>query len=145
MPPKPGNLNPDSQAGNARLGTGRGPNAGRSQPSGASRAVPAPKKFTPPAGIKTRPVGYKVYKEPGQYGKEFTQTSSGRWLGNRVPDKPLSYYEVNTPIKVTNTNTGTSAVFGRATKEEAIKRFLESEPVYAKLTQGFSAAIKKAK
>jgi len=31
MARKPGNLNPDSTAGNARLGTGRGSNAGRAQ------------------------------------------------------------------------------------------------------------------
>ena len=50
MAPKPGNLNPDSKAGNARLGTGRGSNAGRSQASGANKAVPKPKKFQPPVG-----------------------------------------------------------------------------------------------
>ena len=50
MPPKPGNLNPDSTAGNARLGRGRGASAGRSQPSTANKAVPAPKKFGPPVG-----------------------------------------------------------------------------------------------
>jgi len=49
MPRKPGNLNPDSQAGNARLGTGRGSNAGRSQPI-PKGSVPTPKKFVPPAG-----------------------------------------------------------------------------------------------
>lgn len=49
MPPKPGNLNPDSTAGNARLGTGRsGSNSGRSQPSSANRAVPAPKPMPRP-------------------------------------------------------------------------------------------------
>ena len=144
MARKPGPMNPDSTAGNARLGTGRGSNAGRSQPI-PKGSVPKPKKFTAPAGIKVRPVGYKDYTDPANSGRVFTQTSSGRWLGNRVPDKPLNYYKVSTPLKVTNTNTGTSAVFGGSTKEQAIKRFLESEPVYAKLTQGFSAAIKKSK
>ena len=48
MPRKPGNLNPDSASGNARLGTGRGSNSGRSQPSGANKAVPAPKRFKAP-------------------------------------------------------------------------------------------------
>ena len=49
MAPKPGNLNPDSKAGNARLGVGRGgSNAGRSQPSGANKAVPAPKPMPRP-------------------------------------------------------------------------------------------------
>jgi len=54
MAPKPGNLNPDSKAGNARLGTGRGSNAGRSQASGANKAVPKPKKLGPPAGTMKR-------------------------------------------------------------------------------------------
>ena len=49
MPRKPGPLNPDSVAGNARLGTGRGSNAGRSQPI-PKGSVPTPKKFGPPAG-----------------------------------------------------------------------------------------------
>lgn len=49
MARKPGNLNPDSTAGNARLGTGRGSNAGRSQPI-PKGSVPKPKKFGPPAG-----------------------------------------------------------------------------------------------
>jgi len=49
MAPKPGNLNPDSKAGNARLGTGRGSNAGRSQPI-PKGSMPKPKKFQPPAG-----------------------------------------------------------------------------------------------
>ena len=48
MPRKPGNLNPDSTAGNARLGVGRGSNAGRSQPSGAAKAVRTPKSFGAP-------------------------------------------------------------------------------------------------
>ena len=48
MPPKPGNLNPDSKAGNSRLGTGRGASAGRSQPSSANKAVPAPKPMPRP-------------------------------------------------------------------------------------------------
>ena len=48
MARKPGNLNPDSTAGNARLGIGRGSNAGRSQPSGANKAVPAPKPMPRP-------------------------------------------------------------------------------------------------
>ena len=52
MAPKPGNLNPDSKAGNARLGTGRGSNAGRSQPI-PKGSVPKPKKFGPPAGGKS--------------------------------------------------------------------------------------------
>jgi len=42
-----GNLNPDSKAGNSRLGTGRGSNAGRSQPI-PKGSVPKPKKFAPP-------------------------------------------------------------------------------------------------
>ena len=54
MPPRPGNLNPDSKAGNARLGTGRGSNSGRSQPSGANKAVGATKKLQPPVG-STKP------------------------------------------------------------------------------------------
>ena len=53
MAPKPGNLNPDSKAGNARLGTGRGSNAGRSQPI-PKGSVPKPKKFGPPAGTMER-------------------------------------------------------------------------------------------
>ena len=47
-----GNLNPDSKAGNARLGVGRGSNAGRSQPI-AKGKLPTPKKFGPPAGGKS--------------------------------------------------------------------------------------------
>ena len=142
MPRKPGNLNPDSAAGNARLGTGRGSNAGRSQPSGASRAVPAPKKFTPPAGIKVK-TSFTEYTDAS--GKTFTLNPGGRWQGNRVPDKPLSSYKVSDAYKVTNTNTGATMTFGNTTKEDAIKKFLEGESVYSKLTQSFGAAIKKAK
>jgi len=49
MARKPGPMNPDSVAGNARLGVGRGSNAGRSQPI-PKGSVPTPKKFGPPAG-----------------------------------------------------------------------------------------------
>ena len=49
MARKPGNLNPDSASGNARLSIGRsGSNSGRSQPSGANKAVPAPRPMQPP-------------------------------------------------------------------------------------------------
>ena len=149
MAPKPGNLNPDSKAGNARLGVGRGSNAGRSQPI-PKGSLPAPKKFTAPAGIKVRPAGWVDYVDPAAkfpvHGKtSFTLNRGGRWQGNKIPDRPLSEYTKQVPLKVTNTRTGTSAIFGNSTKEDAVKRFLESEPVYAKLTQGFSAAIKKAK
>ena len=40
-------LNPDGAAGNARLGVGRGSNAGRSQPI-PKGSLPTPKKFGPP-------------------------------------------------------------------------------------------------
>ena len=123
MARKPGPMNPDSTAGNARLGTGRGSNAGRSQPI-PKGSVPKPKKFTAPAGITVRPAGYTNYNDPSGYGKTFTQTKSGRWLGNVVPDKPLSQYRATTPLKVTNTKTGTSATFTGYSKEEAVKSFL---------------------
>ena len=54
MARKPGPMNPDSVAGNARLGVGRGSNAGRSQKSGANKAVPAPKKLQPPVNLGQR-------------------------------------------------------------------------------------------
>ena len=48
MARKPGGLNPDSTAGNARLNIGRGSNAGRSQPSTANKVVKIPKNFGAP-------------------------------------------------------------------------------------------------
>jgi hypothetical protein len=67
MPPRPGNLNPDSRAGNARLGRGSGSNAGRSQPSGARNAVVAPKKFKPPVGSVKAPDAFiKSYQTRAQ-------------------------------------------------------------------------------
>ena len=67
MAPKPGNLNPDSKAGNARLGTGRGSNAGRSQRSSANKVVPAPKKFQPPVGsLKAPGSSVKPYQTRAQ-------------------------------------------------------------------------------
>lgn len=142
MPRKPGNLNPDSTAGNARLGTGRGSNAGRSQPSGAGKAVPAPKKFTPPAGIKVTKTGTKFFERPNETG--YIQLKDGRWLGNRAPQRPLTDFKVLPELKVTNTRTGVSAKFA-GDKEYAVKSFMESQDVYARLNQGFSAAIKKSK
>jgi hypothetical protein len=142
MPRKPGNLNPDSQAGNARLGTGRGANAGRSQPSGAGKAVPAPKKFTPPAGIKVTKTGTTYFQKPNE--NPFIQVKGGRWLGNRAPQGPIADYKVLPELKVTNTSTGVSAKFA-GTPEQAVKSFVQSQDVYARLNQGFSAAIKKAK
>jgi hypothetical protein len=47
MARKPGPMNPDSVAGNARLGTGRGSNAGRSQKSGVdAKAIQEKTKAT---------------------------------------------------------------------------------------------------
>jgi len=142
MPRKPGNLNPDSQAGNARLGTGRGSNAGRSQPSGASRAVPAPKKFQPPAGIKVTKTGTTYFEKLNERG--YIQLKGGRWLGNRAPQGPLTDFKAIPEIKVTNTSTGVSAKFA-GTPEQAVKSFMQSQDVYARLNQSFGAAIKKAK
>jgi hypothetical protein len=142
MPRKPGNLNPDSQAGNARLGTGRGSNAGRSQPSGANKAVPAPKKFQPPAGIKVTKTGTTYFEKLNERG--YIQLKGGRWLGNRAPQGPLTDFKAIPEIKVTNTSTGVSAKFA-GTPEQAVKSFIQSQDVYARLNQGFSAAIKKAK
>ena len=66
MAPKPGNLNPDSKAGNARLGTGRGSNAGRSQPI-TKGSVPKPKKFQPPVGsLKAPDSSVKPYQTRSQ-------------------------------------------------------------------------------
>jgi hypothetical protein len=48
MARKPGSINPDSTAGNARLGVGRGSNAGRSQPSSANKVAKIPKNFGAP-------------------------------------------------------------------------------------------------
>ena len=132
----------DAQAGNARLGTGRGSNAGRSQPSGANKAVPAPKKFTPPAGIKVTKTGSTYYMKPNS--NPFIQDKSGRWLGNNQPKGPISEYKATPEIKITNTNTGVSAKYV-ADPETAVKSFIQSQDVYARLNQGFSAAIKKAK
>jgi len=68
MPPRPGNLNPDSKAGNARLGRGQGANAGRSQASGANKAVPTPKKLQPPVGSA----------KPSSLSKYFSQQQAKR-------------------------------------------------------------------
>jgi len=54
MARKPGSVNPDSTAGNARLSVGRGSNAGRSQPSGANKVVKIPKNFGAPFDPKAK-------------------------------------------------------------------------------------------
>ena len=77
-----GRINPDSTAGNARLGTGRGSNAGRSQPVDAKAFKEAFKS--------------NVYKATS-FGK--TNPMIGSYKGSLPKLKPMEIYN-----DVTNTN-----------------------------------------
>lgn len=98
-------LNPDSTAGNARLGIGRGSNAGRSQKSGANKAVPTPKKFSPPVS-----------------------TAKKAQAATRLATKSNVSVERVFPsgaYRVTDLDTFRTKQFMGYTKSEAIKRFIK--------------------
>lgn len=85
MARSPGNLNPDSKAGNARLGTGRGSNAGRSQPI-PKGSLPTPKKFAPPSSMSAyRSAAGQKATAIARYGDVKSVTSTNYTLPIGLP------------------------------------------------------------
>jgi hypothetical protein len=110
VPRKPGNLNPDSSSGNARLGIGRGSNAGRSQASGANKAVPAPKPMS-------RPV---------QTGKAAKKEQARTRLATRS-NVSVERVFPSGAWRVTDLNTFRTEQFMGYTKGQAIKLFKKAK------------------
>jgi hypothetical protein len=86
-----------------------------------------------------------TYFENPNGGRGYIQLKGGRWLGNRVPDRPLTDFQRVPELKVTNTQTGVSATYAYENPAAAVKSFMETQSAHAMLMKSFGTAIKKAK